>query len=428
MRKILLIGTLLLPLMLMAQDLQTISQRDIVGSARYVAMAGAMTAVGGDPTAVSDNPAGLGLYRSFETELTADLQWENKRVFFIPTMASIAFTMPSRREGLVRSHNLMFGFHRIKNFVRSAYPDPWIVGENTDYARIKEMNSRESGYMNCYDIAWAVNLNDRYYIGLSANVYNWRYEKEMEVWTRLSKSEGYYAHTFNTFTGLGLGATLGFLARPTEMLRLGASIATPTWGNHTVTDYDYDSEVTERRRHSFSLPFRTTLGMALQFKRYGLLSLEYDYSGLRGMRGVHTLKAGGEAVLARRWFLNIGYAYESTFRQPEYVLPKHSLYLQTPVQDEKGNYIYPYTDWNYRTDEDFRYMRSGHTVGAGLGYHGNFIIVHLAYQWRLQRYDLYPDDPWEYVASINDEVFHADNMQQMRAVTNRIVLTIGWKH
>ena len=57
---------------LRAQDVQRFSERHIVGSARYVGMSGAMTAIGGDPSAILDNPAGLGLYRRSEFSITLD--------------------------------------------------------------------------------------------------------------------------------------------------------------------------------------------------------------------------------------------------------------------------------------------------------------------------------------------------------------------
>ena len=46
-----------------AQWQARLSEREVSGTARYVGMGGAMTAVGGDPSAVRDNPAGLGVYR-----------------------------------------------------------------------------------------------------------------------------------------------------------------------------------------------------------------------------------------------------------------------------------------------------------------------------------------------------------------------------
>ena len=54
---------------LMAQtefDAAKLLQTDISGTARYMGMAGSMGAVGGDATAIKDNPAGLGLYTRSE--------------------------------------------------------------------------------------------------------------------------------------------------------------------------------------------------------------------------------------------------------------------------------------------------------------------------------------------------------------------------
>ena len=49
-----------------SQDFTRLSERSIMGTARYVGMSGAMSAIGGDPSAAHDNPAGLGLYRRAE--------------------------------------------------------------------------------------------------------------------------------------------------------------------------------------------------------------------------------------------------------------------------------------------------------------------------------------------------------------------------
>ena len=53
-----------------AQDYARLSERSIMGTARYVGMGGAMTAIGGDPSSVFDNPAGLGLYQRSEVMLS----------------------------------------------------------------------------------------------------------------------------------------------------------------------------------------------------------------------------------------------------------------------------------------------------------------------------------------------------------------------
>ena len=59
-----------------AQWQARLSEREVSGTARYVGMGGAMTAVGGDPSAVKDNPAGLGVYRRMEVAVSLGGKWD----------------------------------------------------------------------------------------------------------------------------------------------------------------------------------------------------------------------------------------------------------------------------------------------------------------------------------------------------------------
>lgn len=54
-----------------------VSQPDMKGTARYMGMAGAFGALGGDLTAISQNPAGIGVYRSSDLGFTLDLDLQN---------------------------------------------------------------------------------------------------------------------------------------------------------------------------------------------------------------------------------------------------------------------------------------------------------------------------------------------------------------
>lgn len=113
-----------------AQDPQLFAERDIAGTARYVSMSGAMAAVGADPSAVLDNPAGLGLYRRMEVSLTLHgaldynkHEGEKSRLctsFMLP-QTSLVFALENRnQEKALRFCNFMFSFNRIKFFNRSS--------------------------------------------------------------------------------------------------------------------------------------------------------------------------------------------------------------------------------------------------------------------------------------------------------------------
>ena len=126
----------ILSLPLMAQDMQRLAEPDIIGSARYVGMAGAMTAVGGDPSAIHDNPAALGIYRRFETTISLGGRFDRtaqtvtssvrslsdplESTFILPHASFIfAFGNDDLREGLIYN-NLSFSFRRLSSYRRCA--------------------------------------------------------------------------------------------------------------------------------------------------------------------------------------------------------------------------------------------------------------------------------------------------------------------
>ena len=76
MKKIIIAALALLPMLAQAQtanDAYTISQNDLKGTARYMSMAGAYSALGGDISSVSKNPGGIGVYRSSDINLTLNV-------------------------------------------------------------------------------------------------------------------------------------------------------------------------------------------------------------------------------------------------------------------------------------------------------------------------------------------------------------------
>lgn len=125
-------------------------QPEIKGSARYTSMAGAFGALGGDPSAIKDNPAGLGIFRSSEISAgfnsltqSATANWANLNqdismdkfgfnnlsyVLSIPTTRST-----QNKTGLIRS-NWSFGYNRVKDFSR----DVRINGGNNSESSITD--------------------------------------------------------------------------------------------------------------------------------------------------------------------------------------------------------------------------------------------------------------------------------------------------
>ena len=60
-----------------ALNAYSLSQGDLRGSARFMSMGGAFTALGGDISTLHQNPAGIGIYRSSDVTATLDISLEN---------------------------------------------------------------------------------------------------------------------------------------------------------------------------------------------------------------------------------------------------------------------------------------------------------------------------------------------------------------
>ena len=56
-------------------DVLKLSETELNGTSRYMSMAGAYGAVGGDISAISQNPGGIGIYRSSDIAATMNLNF-----------------------------------------------------------------------------------------------------------------------------------------------------------------------------------------------------------------------------------------------------------------------------------------------------------------------------------------------------------------
>ena len=61
---------------------------ELTGTARFVGMGGAMSALGGDISSMSSNPAGIGIYRSNDFAATASLNFLNTKADFLGSSLS----------------------------------------------------------------------------------------------------------------------------------------------------------------------------------------------------------------------------------------------------------------------------------------------------------------------------------------------------
>ncbi len=114
--------------LMMAWDFSALSRQQNFGSARAMGMGGAFASLGADLTAMSLNPAGLGMYRHNEFSITPIVSitrastsgtqpWaDNSKSRFAIADVGAAFNLFERAENGVRSVTLGFGMNRVADF------------------------------------------------------------------------------------------------------------------------------------------------------------------------------------------------------------------------------------------------------------------------------------------------------------------------
>ena len=471
MKKILLILLLVYSLSPIAysQDVQRFAERGTMGTARYVGMGGAMTAIGGDPSAAMVNPAGLGLYRRSEISVSIDETIDNTQQvgsndtyqrtrFAAPHISAIwAWGNSQKQRGLVYN-NFMFSLNRLANFNRDIVVKgagmgmvpticnitndeggvseeflvnkPWdnveigwlsILGyeaylidpiENNKWKPAVDftdgsLSISETGTSDQYTISWAGNISNQWYIGIGLNIPTINYTKHTSL-REENKQNSSSAELKSMFhvSGVGVSGSFGLIYRPIQALRIGASLQTPTilslsrqsTGDmySTIAGQKYEVLTPESGVMDIDIasPLRTSVSVAGQLGKIGLIAVQYDYAHSNEMEDIHTLRMGAEAQVTRGLFLNAGYVYESSFMK------------------EDPKWLLGYNE--IRTDMDYRYTAATQYASAGIGYRSDVVVAQLAYQYGWQTIHQYASEEQALPCYVDSH-------------THRIVATLAWR-
>ena len=471
MKKILLILLLAYSLSPIAysQDVQRFAERSTIGTARYVGMGGAMTAIGGDPSAAMVNPAGLGLYRRSEISVSIDETIDNTQQvgsndtyqrtrFAAPHISAIwAWGNSQKQRGLVYN-NFMFSHNRLATFNRDIVVKgagmgmvpticnitndeggvseeflvnkPWdnvdigwlsILGyeaylidpiENNKWKPAVDftdgsLSISETGTSDQYTLSWAGNISNQWYIGIGLNIPTINYTKHTSL-REENKQNSSSAELKSMFhvSGVGVSGSFGLIYRPIQALRIGASLQTPTilslsrqsTGDmySTIAGQKYEVLTPESGVMDIDIasPLRTSVSVAGQMGKIGLIAVQYDYAHSNEMEDIHTLRIGAEAQMTRGLFLNAGYVYESSFMK------------------EDPKWLLGYNE--IRTDMDYRYTAATQYASAGIGYRSDVVVAQLAYQYGWQTIHQYASEEQALPFYVNTH-------------THRIVATLAWR-
>jgi hypothetical protein len=342
-------------------DALRLSYTNPTGTARSVGVGGAFGALGADFNAVSQNPAGLAMFRSDEFVFTPGMRFANTTSRLRGAASNqlfddekyrlglnnigVVFNAPIRR-GDWRNFNFSIGYNRMANFNRSIYykgvaPGSILNGwfEETDnfvrsggdvadlypfgaglaweaealyfqngplsYDFIDNPNApithtqtlQSAGNVNEMTFSFASNYKDKLMIGATIGVpfSTYTFEAEYEETDPDKKVQYFDNLRFTEYVrtdGTGFNIKLGAILRPTQAVRIGASIHTPSFMNmtdsffntlnYTFTD-NKGTQSTEARspdgvsEYRLRTPWRAMLSGALLAGKYGFVSGDVEW-------------------------------------------------------------------------------------------------------------------------------------------------------
>ncbi len=213
------------------------------------------------------------------------------------------------------------------------------------YYGLKRAGSKYDLLMN-----FGLDFNDRFYLGANLGLVTIDYRSD-ETRAEEALSGVDYQNGFESLrmrysqrdVGTGVYLKVGFIARPTDNLRIGAAIQTPTMFD-IRENYQHEGQSVanheEMRRSSpqdewfyrLKAPFRANVGVAYTIAKMALLSADYEYTDYSGMKfapaydyyddfdfspqnrdikdftgAVHALRLGAEIKPSPELALRVGY-------------------------------------------------------------------------------------------------------------------------
>lgn len=263
-------------------------ENQLVGSARYIGMGGAMGAFGSDLSIIEKNPAGIATYRSSEVGLSLSALWNNSQ---IPgelnrrqeSSPSIIFNntgfVSNLRTGLNDAVNFAFSYRRTKSFDRYTEYNTILTGKPVDIEidnpdgtqttitspREKQCyNNKEYGNIHSFDFNISRALDNRFYFGLTLGVNTVNYTSTAQFTSDFpdfkkqvtDQNNNTTEHPLirtdydvcNSMKGAGISFAIGAIVRPIQSSswRVGASVKTPTMynltGDYNYTLYNYQTQ------------------------------------------------------------------------------------------------------------------------------------------------------------------------------------------
>ena len=452
------VGLFLLSFMVNAQyadDALRFSQVYYQGTARSMALAGSMGAIGADFLSASTNPAGMGLYRSGVYSISpevsttmassvynGDLSNDSRTIFDLSNLGYV-IVKPLSANGW-KFFQFGFGMNRLNNFNSSVnmqgkntldskldvyrelangvyydeiegydpyelYPAWYLYLIDTISGTVDQYTSpvnfggvlqqqyiKSKGSTNEWIFSFSGNYNDKLYIGATIGLPYTRYFREssyseFDIADTIPYFKNWSVTENLTTTGWGINLKLGMIFKPTEWLRLGGAFHPPTY-YWSMSDKWYTN----------------TTADLVGFDSYESILGTFDYDMTTPLRAIGSLGF----IFGQNAFVTLDYEYtdysKSKFSSKGYCYNEVNADISSVFQQThnfRGGIEYRYSNLSFRGGYALygspyaNNLNDGkrQLFSAGIGYRNNDLALDFAYVYstKNENYYLYTSDNYQ---------------------------------
>lgn len=301
------------------------------GTARYNAMSGAFGALGGDISAMEDNPAGAAVF--LKSEFAVSLNINNSETLATyygnSELSENEITNLSQAGGVFvfKGYNNNSGWGKVAlgfNFsIADDYENFWIASGNSSYAPISDFYDSDpvvyinsdgqyfenliDGRNNKYTFTFASEYNNNLYVGVSIIAYDVEYFQRTLIEEYNNDGNGNnldISQIQELFTyGDGFSFNLGLISKPNDNVRLGLAFQSPVWYRFAEDFVDFDVNIYENDiditnnyleedtysginafDYKLKTPGKLTGSFAYIFEKQGLISVDYIYKNYSAIK------------------------------------------------------------------------------------------------------------------------------------------------
>ncbi len=448
--KALLCATALSATMANAQDINVYKALNFsledptLGSARYAGMGGAMGAIGGGSSSLKDNAASIATGRDSDIGLTFDLYSNNDgQCSFAVSDASLLFNIDHHKSGYVSSA-LAITYNRNRTFDKDMYRECTFVQEDGRTFDRSVTNDSEEGGTDAVNFAYAGNINNQVYFGVAVGITDLRFEKR-NIYKDSQTNDDYYSVS----RGTGCNFNVGLLYEPTDFMRVGVGLQTPTlynideeWSQTSIGTDAYDDYL--HKLHTpmkfsaqlgFMLGDKANIGIDYSMRNYSRMWEEFENVKMRLLeksvkeicQTQHTLKVGAEVNLIDGFDVRAGYAICTA---PVLEATEACGRLETLRGTYSGDYwTLPYENASGEIVEDFygpmysfEAPKMRQYISAGFGYCGRVAYVDFAYIRKLSNEQFMLNSPFnEYQCQLVSKY-----VEDFKYGSNHFMLSFGF--